>query len=184
MINRNVPEKAASFAGLKFSRGRGISGCRAVWFAALIVLLGIGISGCGSVNEDARLVISDTMSPRLSGILKDLQSHVSAAYSAKERKHLTRLAGIFESINECFDELQGKNKKPAPTAQDWGDISEKEYQEIQKLLAGLENKAELCIDYCRDMHYNHLESGWKAFLSEYSELRKMIDKFGSQESSI
>ncbi len=147
----------------------------------MILLLGINLTGCSKPNEQAAFPISSTISPVVAKKLKELQNHVSKAYEAKGRKHLTRLAEIFESINECCDELQGKNKKPAPTAADWGNISTSQHEQIVRTVASLENNAEFCRDYARDMHYSHLELGWKAFVGEYRVLKNLIENLDAPD---
>ncbi|HMP82256.1 MAG TPA: hypothetical protein PKA41_06050 [Verrucomicrobiota bacterium] len=55
---------------------------------------------------------------------------------------LREQADVFNHLNELCDQLQGKNKNPASTADDWGIQSEVEFRKIMRAVAEIENQAE------------------------------------------
>lgn len=160
----------------------GRSGLRTAAVAALLAGLLISGSGCAG-NSEARIEVPETVSPRVARALKDMQSLVSQAYAAYGRKHLTRMAGILDSINERCDDLQGKNQREAATAEEWGGLSEKQYGDVLASLAAMENQAEYCRDYAKALDRSHLEIGWKAFLVQYNMFRRMVERFGGEVES-
>jgi hypothetical protein len=144
----------------------------------VLVAGGVIVSGCGGVREEARIIIPATMSPRVTRVLQDMQSYVSEAYSAKDKRHLRRLSELSGAVVECCKTLRGTRDKPAPPAEEWGGISDEQYGQIIKMVETLEDYAKWCHDYGKDMQHSRLEGAWNAFVGQYGVLRRVVEDLG------
>ncbi len=139
---------------------------------------GVVVSGCGGVREEARIIIPATMSPRVTRVLEDMQSYVSEAYDAKDKRHLRRLSDLSGAIVERCEILRGTRDAPPPPAEEWGGVSEEQYGQIIGMIETLESTAKWCRDYAKDMQYSRLEGAWKAFVGQYGVLRRVVEGLG------
>jgi len=145
----------------------------------IVVPLGVTVCGCNSLREDAQLAVPETASSKVARILRDMESYVSQSHAAKENDHLRRLSDLCSGIVQCCDKLMGQNATPAPSASEWGGISEQQYEDILKKIGQVRESAKWCRDYAKDMQYHHLEGAWRAFVAQYGELQALIDDLGS-----
>lgn len=141
----------------------------------ILVPIGVFASGCSGINEDARIIVPQTVSPRVTRALTEMQSYVSQAYDAKDKRHLRRLSDLSDAVVERCKILRGTRDEPAPPAAEWGGISDEQYGQIIKIVETLELYARSCRDYAKDMQYSRLEGAWKAFVGQYAVLRRVVE---------
>jgi len=165
--------------GLRQGRllSRFAQGLRMLMWAAVPV--GVIVCGCGGIREEARIIVPETVSPKVTRILQDVQSYVSRAYNAKDGGDLRKLSGLSDAIMECWGQLLEKRGRPAPSAQEWGGVSDQRYSQILKMVEELENQAKWCRDYAGDMRHRQLEVAWSAFVAQYGVFRRVVEDMGT-----
>ena len=132
------------------------------------------ICACGRGHRGETLSISPGASGRVAETLTKLSAAMSSLRAAKQ-SDLVKMADTFNQVNECCDELEGKNQRLAPPAEEWGALSPASRREILALLPGTENDAELCRDHARRGHLTNLLVQWSILEERYTRLVSLLE---------
>jgi hypothetical protein len=120
------------------------------------------------------------MSARVARNVQEIESRV-ARVKAAEKNKLVGMSETFNQINECCDELQGKNGRPAPPAEEWGVRDAASHRRILDALAALENDAEGMRDISRENSYgatqpDTIQKAWEQFVKHFAQLAELLTR--------
>lgn len=143
----------------------------------------------GAQSAAPRAWASSIPNSYLRAALAGLDASAAKMEAASAAKRLSEQADTFNHINELCDELQGKNRSPAPAAQDWGIQRASVFLRVTNLLHSLEETAERMRDTARASRLSKSEretalgGRFGAFMRDYAELKSLIDGGGESAAS-
>ena len=151
-----------------------------------------GAAGSASASRKAGLVAAGretnitsagltnkNTSARVARNVKEIESCVTRLSDAEANNKLMEMSETFNQINECCDELQGKNGRPAPPAEEWGIRDAAKHRQILDALGTLENDAEGMRSITREnslgaRRLDMIKKGWQQFMKHHADLAELL----------
>ena len=168
-------------------------GLTAVSLIALIAVAALGLPRTAADKEELavekaeesllageRLTPPPDASPRVVDLLARIDSGAERVTREADPSALAELAGTFDAINECCDELQGKNEAAAPSPAEWGGLPDQRHREILSLLGGIENDAEGLKSIAQDRELEegarvvYMQTVWGMLLAKRTKLAGLL----------
>ena len=137
------------------------------------------VAASRETNVASAGLTNKNMSVRVARNVKEIESCVTRLSDAEANHKLIGMSETFNRINECCDELQGKNGRPAPPAEEWGKRDAAKHRRILDALGALENDAEGMRDMTRENSFgarqpDMIKRGWQQFMKHHAELAELL----------
>ncbi len=142
---------------------------------------GVGTGDRKRTNASGgKLIAPPSASARVTGLVAKIDSAVQCL-RAVEKDQLIDMIDMFEQINVCCDELQGKEDGAALSAQEWGNLTPRSLADVLKTLGKLEAGVESCQREARRDCSFGVEVEWNALEEEYASLASLLSQAADSE---